>query len=93
MRNKSRTTKGMKPGERRFIARGIFAYKSKANGEIVYGISYVTNGKRVRETVGPTKTLAKDALSLRTAEIVIVGIETTVQGHESNNSVIVTCVG
>jgi integrase len=62
------TLKELAPGETCWIERGIFARRTKA-GEIRYGISYVHEGKRVQEMVGPTMTLARKALSVRKAEV------------------------
>lgn len=60
--------KDLAPGETRWIERGIFARRTKT-GEVRYGISYVYQGKRVQEMVGPTMTLARKALAVRRAEI------------------------
>lgn len=64
-----RNPKDLAPGQTCWLERGLFARKTKA-GEIRYGISYMApNGRRVRETVGPLKSEAKDVLALRRAEI------------------------
>ena len=72
-----RTTKNMKSGERRAVGRGIFAYKPRDDGPVMYGVSYMepdrgSNGKRVRirKSIGPTKKLAEDALALVQADMV-----------------------
>lgn len=62
------TVKDLAPGETRWLERGIFARRTKT-GEVRYGISYVYQGKRIQEMVGPTMTLARQALSIRRSEI------------------------
>ena len=67
MPNKS--PKNLKPGAIMWLERGLFARRTKT-GEIRYGISYMApNSKRIRETVGPSKTLARKVLAKRRAEI------------------------
>jgi integrase len=54
----------------KWLERGIYSYKTKT-GKVRYGISYTDpeTGKRVQEIVGPSKTQAKHALSVRHSEI------------------------
>ena len=63
-----KTIAAAKPGERVYLGDGIFARK-KDDGTIQYGIAYTAHGRRVREIVGPTKTLAKKVLAVRRAEL------------------------
>ena len=59
----------LKPGEVAYIERGLFARRTKA-GALRYGISFIDpEGRRVRETVGPSKNLARKVLSKRRTEI------------------------
>ncbi|MFQ5512381.1 MAG: tyrosine-type recombinase/integrase [Candidatus Krumholzibacteriia bacterium] len=60
--------KDLEPGKIKWLERGIFVRKTHT-GQLRYGISYVYKGRRKQEIVGPTKTLAKHALSIRKAEI------------------------
>jgi len=56
-------------GEVVYIERGLFARRTK-DGEVRYGISYTApDGKRIRETVGDTLTLARKVLGKRRNEI------------------------
>jgi integrase len=64
----SKTLKDLKPGKRRSVERGIYAYKTIA-GEIQYGISYKFDGRRRKEVVGEKITDARRALAIRKAEI------------------------
>ena len=52
----------------RCLERGIFVRRTKT-GEIRYGISYMAHGRRIREMVRLSKTLAKSALAKRHVEI------------------------
>jgi integrase len=63
-----RTIKELQPGQIAHLNRGIFVRRNN-NGTLSYGISYIYNGTLYREIAGPTKTLAKDALRIRKAEI------------------------
>ena len=63
-----RTIKSLEPGQVAHLDRGIFVRRNN-NGTLSYGISYLYNGTLYREIAGPTKTLAKDALRIRKAEI------------------------
>ena len=59
----------LKPGEVAYVERNLFARRTK-NGDLNYGISFVDpDGRRVRETVGPSKKLARTVLSKRRTEI------------------------
>lgn len=58
----------LKPGERCWIDRGIFARMTATKG-LVYGISYEYEGRRYREAVGPHLGVARKALEIRRAEI------------------------
>ena len=64
-----RSLKTLQPGRTLWLEHGLFAYRTKA-GEIRFGISYSAHGRRVREMVGGSKTLAKNVLAKRRAEIV-----------------------
>jgi integrase len=69
MSDKSINPKDLTSGQRMWLERGLFARKT-ATGEIRYGISYTDpNGRRVREVVGPTKTLARKVLAKRRTQI------------------------
>jgi len=59
--------KTLKPGEYHWIDRGVFARGTKSG--IQYGISYTFDGRRRREMVGDTITLARKVLAIRKAEI------------------------
>jgi hypothetical protein len=63
-----RTIKSLEPGQVAHLDRGIFVRRNN-NGTLSYGISYIYNGTLYREIAGPTKTLAKEALRIRKAEI------------------------
>ena len=63
-----RSPKNLKPGQVAHLERGIFVRKNKTGG-LTYGISYKYNGTLFREIIGPTKTLAKEVLRIRKAEI------------------------
>ena len=63
-----RTIKSLEPGQVAHLDRGIFVRRNN-NGTLSYGISYIYNGTLFREIAGPTKTLAKEALRIRKAEI------------------------
>jgi integrase len=63
-----RTIKDLEPGQIAHLDRGIFVRQNN-NGTLSYGISYIYNGTLYREIAGPTKTLAKEALRIRKAEI------------------------
>ncbi|MFH1755338.1 MAG: phage integrase SAM-like domain-containing protein, partial [Candidatus Latescibacterota bacterium] len=63
-----RTIKSLEPGQVAHLDRGIFVRRNN-NGTLSYGISYIYNGTLYREIAGPTKTIAKDALRIRKAEI------------------------
>ena len=63
-----RTPKLLEPGQVAHLERGLYIRRNKT-GPPMYGISYVYNGTLIREMVGPTKTLAKEVLRIRKAEI------------------------
>ena len=50
------------------LERGIYAYRTRS-GEIRYGISYMAQGRRIREVISSSKTLAKSVLAKRRVEI------------------------
>ena len=65
----ARSPSSAKRGVRTYLGDGIFV-RTRKSGADQYGIAYTDpNGKRVREIVGPTKTLAKTVLAVRRAEI------------------------
>ena len=59
--------KDLKPGERAFLERGIFARRTKAG--IMYGISFKHEGRRYTEIAGPRLTDARRGLAIRKAAI------------------------
>jgi integrase len=63
-----RTLKQLEPGEVAHLERGLFVRRNKT-GTLSYGISYIHRGTLIREMVGPTKTLAKEVLRIRKADI------------------------
>lgn len=64
-----KTIKDAKPGERVYgFGKGIFARK-REDGAIQYGIAYTHDGKRYREIIGETITLARKMLAKRQTEI------------------------
>jgi len=64
----NKSLKTLKPGAYINLERGLYAYRTGA-GEIHFGISYVAEGKHVREMVVLSKTLARKVLAKRRAEI------------------------
>jgi len=60
--------KALEPGKRMWLERGIFVYKTLA-GRLSYGISYMANGRRHQEIVGPYRSMASTALDIRHGEI------------------------
>ena len=63
-----RTIKSLESGQVAHLDRGIFVRRNN-NGTLSYGISYLYNGTLFREIAGNNKTLAKEALRIRKAEI------------------------
>ena len=63
-----RSLRKLRPGATRWLERGLYAYRTKT-GEIHYGISFTAHGSRVREVIGPSKTLAKSVLARRRVEL------------------------
>ena len=58
----------LKPRQYKWIRRGLWA-RGREDGRIAYGISYNHNGKRIRETIGPSQSQAEKVLHIRQAEI------------------------
>ena len=55
--------KKLKPGEWRWIDRGIFAHMTKKKG-LMYGVSYTNAGYSKRQIVGPSLTEARAQLKV-----------------------------
>lgn len=60
--------KDLRPGQIFTVERGLYVRKRK-DGSLVWGISYMVNYELHRETIGPFKTMAREALAARKADI------------------------
>ncbi len=60
--------KDLAPGRIFTVERGLFVRKRK-DGSLVWGISYMVNYELHRETIGPHKTIAREALAARKSDI------------------------
>jgi integrase len=60
--------KDLAPGQIFTVERGLWCRKRK-DGSLVWGISYMVDYTLYRETIGPHKTMARDALEARKTDI------------------------